>query len=79
MSVNRDREVRIGDRVRIAGGRYDERSGRVEGIKQADDPLFGTSPIAGIVDEAMALVKFDTVYGDGLDAAGVPVRRLKAI
>ena len=78
MSAN-DRPIRIGDRVRVNGGRYDERTGRIEGVKEADDPLFGTSPIAGIVDEAMALVKFDVVYGDGLDAAGVPLRRCKQI
>ena len=78
MSGN-DRPVRIGDRVRINGGRYDERTGRIEGIRSPDDALFGTSPIAGIVDEEMALVKFDVVYGDGLDASGIPVRRLKAI
>lgn len=74
-----DRPVRIGDRVRIAGGRWDERTGRIEGVRSPDEALFGTSPIAGMVDEEMALVKFDTVYGDGLDSVGVPLRRLKTI
>lgn len=78
MSAN-DRTARIGDRVRVNGGRYEDRTGRIEGVRSPDDALFGTSPIAGIVDEPMALVKFDTVYGDGLDAVGVPLRRCKPL
>jgi len=73
------REARVGERVRVAGGRFDERTGRVEGIRSPDEDLFGTSPIAGLVDEPMALVKFDTVYGDGLDSVGVPLRRCKPL
>jgi hypothetical protein len=77
MSANR--EPRIGDRIKVKGGRFEDRTGRIEQVRSPDDALFGSSPIAGIVDEPMALIKFDVVYGDGLDAAGVPLRRCKPI
>jgi hypothetical protein len=77
--MSASREARVGERVKVAGGRFDERTGRVEGIRSPDEALFGTSPIAGLVDEPMALVKFDTVYGDGLDAVGIPLRRCKPL
>lgn len=74
MSAN-ERPVRVGDRVRIDGGRWDGNSGVVERIHSASEPILDTE-----LSEDYALVRFNVpleMVGGKLDSAGVPVRRLK--
>jgi hypothetical protein len=72
------RSIQPGDRVRIDGGRFEDRTGRVERVVSPDDSFFGNSLSGAIISEPMALIRFDQVYNDGLDATGVPVRRCKS-
>lgn len=87
-----DKPVRIGDRVRIEGGRWDGNTGRVVMIRTPEEVLFNKSPEAFMgsafmhdnVGEPidMALVEFPQpleMVGGKLDSVGVPLRRLKAI
>lgn len=88
-----DKPIRIGDRVRIDGGRWDGNTGRVVMIRTPEDILFSKAGPEGFVGSAfmhdnvgepidMALVEFPQpleMVGGKLDSVGVPVRRLKAI
>lgn len=72
-----DKSVRVGDRVRIDGGRWDGNSGVVERIVQEDEPILNTT-----LNESYALVRFPAPLEmvDGkLDSVGVPTRRLKPL
>ena len=71
------RSARVGDRVRVSGGPYDERTGRVTMFRGQDDILFehGVRPIHGLLNEDMALVQFES---DG-NEVGVPIRRLEVL
>lgn len=83
------REARIGDRVRVQGGPFDERTGRVLEFRSPDTVLFQGSnqPITGesfLKDKHnnpidYALVQFDGEAMNGLREIGVPVKRLKVI
>ena len=79
--VNQSRDARVGDRVRVEGGPYDGRVGRIGMVRTPTDILFerGKQPITGILHEDMALVTFEQQHGDGTDEVGVPVRRLKIL
>lgn len=69
------RPIRVGDRVRIDGGRWDGNSGIVERIHPASEPILDTE-----LPEDYALVRFNApleMVGGKLDTVGVPVRRLK--
>jgi hypothetical protein len=78
---NQNRDARTGDRVKVEGGPYDGRTGRVEQVKGPDDVLFerGSRPLVGLLNEDMALVTFEHDKGDGSGQVGVPVRRLRII
>lgn len=78
-----NREPRIGDRVRIDGGRWDGNTGVVADIRTPDDKLFdGSQHMAAsdFINEPYAYVKFNApleMVGGKLDSVGVPVRRLR--
>ena len=86
------REARVGDRVRVNGGPYDEKVGRVVMVKTPEDVLFEGSgkPIAAssfFRDKYgspldMALVELQSpieLQGGTVDQIGVPIKRLEVI
>jgi hypothetical protein len=75
------RDARVGDRVKVEGGPYDGRVGRIGLVRSSTDILFeqGKQPITGLLTEDMALVKFEQDPGDGSGEIGVPIRRLKVL
>lgn len=77
------REVRIGDRVTVASGPHEGKTGTISGLKGPTDTLFDgmPRPLSGsLLEEYYALVDWrktdfeGTVYNEQF---AVPVRRLK--
>ena len=81
MTQSNSRPARVGDRVKVQGGPFDGRTGRVQVVKTPDDVLFeqGQRPLHGLLQEDFALVNFEHDTGDGNGQAGVPVRRLQIL
>jgi len=80
------RECKVGDRVRIASGPYEGRSGVVTHVRCPEDFLFeeATKSLSGnLLAEPYALVKTtlrNEIDGETReDEIGVPVRRLRPI
>ena len=76
-----NRNARVGDRVRINGGRWDGDSGVVERVVESDSEVMNGF-LSGFINEPMALVKLNAPREmvDGVvSSVSTPVRRLQIL